>query len=274
MKIIKADKSLEEFEPEKLKNSLLKSGATKDLAEEIFLHIQKELRDGMSTSQIYKHASFLLKKQFRKVEVSYSLRKAVMELGPTGFPFERFVGEILKERGYEVKIGEILKGHCASHELDVVAYNENKLILVEAKYHNGLGTKSDIKTALYVKARFDDLKDEKYFFGKKRKVNENWLITNTKFTSSAIQYGSCAGINMISWNYPAKGNLQDIIEDSDLHPITSIQSLSTSQKRALLSQNVVLCRKLRDNYDAMKSAGLSNEEIEKVSKEITLISDN
>ena len=170
MKIIKADKSLEEFEPEKLKNSLLKSGATKDLAEEIFLHIQKELRDGMSTSQIYKHASFLLKKQFRKVEVSYSLRKAVMELGPTGFPFERFVGEILKERGYEVKIGEILKGHCASHELDVVAYNENKLILVEAKYHNGLGTKSDIKTALYVKARFDDLKDEKYFFGKKRKV--------------------------------------------------------------------------------------------------------
>lgn len=273
MKVLKADQRLEEFDPEKFKNSLLKSGATKDLAEEIASHIQTELRDGMSTSQIYKHASFLLKKKFRKVEISYSLRKAVMELGPTGFPFERFIGEIFEEKGYEVKVGEMLKGNCAEHELDVVAFNENKLIITEAKYHNGLGIKSDIKTALYVKARFDDLKDGKYFFGKERKVDENWLITNTKFTSSATKYGSCVGIHMVSWNYPAKGNLQDIIEDSGLHPITCLESLSTHQKRALLSQNIVLCRKLRDNYEAMKSAGLSNEEIEEVGKEIALISD-
>jgi len=156
MRIIKESGEIENFDEGKLINSLLKARATNELVEEIVAHIKTELKEGMGTDQIYKHASFLLKKKSRKVEISYSLKRAVLDLGPSGFPFEKFIGEILREKGFKVINNLLIKGRCAEHELDVLAYNENKLITAEAKFHNSLGVKSDLKTALYVKAKFDD----------------------------------------------------------------------------------------------------------------------
>ena len=99
--------------------------------------------------------------------------------------------------------------------MDGVAWNEEKLIMVEAKFHNELGIKSDLKVALYVKARMDDLKGSVFNYGgKDRKLSEGWLVTNTKFSSTAIHYGVCQNLVMIGWNYPEKGNLQDMIEET------------------------------------------------------------
>ena len=42
-------------------------------------------------------------------------------------------------------------GHCVEHEVDVMAWNENKLIIAEAKFHNAIGLKSDLKVALMLK---------------------------------------------------------------------------------------------------------------------------
>ena len=43
------------------------------------------------------------------------------------------------------------------HEVDVVAKKDNMVFFLECKYHNHRGTYSDIKTALYVHARFVDI---------------------------------------------------------------------------------------------------------------------
>jgi len=100
------------------------------------------------------------------------------------------------------------------HEVDVVAYNAKKLIMIEAKFHNELGTKSDLKVVLYIKARFDDLAENVFNYGgQNRKITDSWLVTNTKFSSTAIHYGVCKNLTMIGWNYPEKGNLQDMIEE-------------------------------------------------------------
>lgn len=271
MKVIKHNGEVENFDRHKLAVSLLKSGATDEQTEEIVSHIEKELKDGMSTDEIYKHASFLLKKKSRKAEVSYSLKRAVMELGPSGFPFEKFIAEVLKEKGFTTMNNVIVQGHCAEHELDVLAYNENKLISIEAKFHNSLGIKSDLKTALYVKARFDDLKTETYNYGKERQFNENWLVTNTKFTSSALKYAKCNGMILISWTYPKVGNLQDLIEDSGLHPITCLNSLSNKQKADILKSGTVLCKKLPTDSSALESLGLKANKIQKINEEISLV---
>lgn len=246
--VVKANGKREAYEPEKLRSSLLRSGASQKATEDVLVHIQDELYNDITTKEIYEHAFDILKKVEGSSARKYSLRRAVMELGPSGFPFEKFVAEILKVKGYQTRTGEMVLGGCVPHEVDVVAWNEKKLIMIEAKFHNELGTKSDLKVALYIKARFDDLRENVFNYdGKDRPITDAWLVTNTKFSSTAIHYGECKNLTMIGWNYPEKGSLQDMIEEEGLHPVTCLTSLSHKEKKALLATHVVLCSNIRDN---------------------------
>ncbi|MBI2065674.1 MAG: YraN family protein [Candidatus Zambryskibacteria bacterium] len=272
--ILKANGKRETFEPEKLRASILKSGASEAAAEEVLTHILPELYNDMTTGEIYEHAFSILEKTNKPVARSYSLRRAVMDLGPSGFPFEDFVAEILKAKGFTCKTRQTILGGCVPHEVDIVAYNEKKLMVVEVKFHNELGTKSDLKVALYVKARFDDLKDNVFDYGSQnRSITDSWLITNTKFSSTAIHYGVCKDLTMIGWNYPEQGNLQDMIESEALHPITCLTSLSTTDKKTLLGEKVVLCSDIKKNPSLLKkflgdayNVSLVTNEINKLSK--------
>lgn len=246
--IIKANGTKEAFDPEKLRASILRSGASSGAADTVLSHIQDELYNNITTEEIYRHAFDILKKIEGASARKYSLRRAVLELGPSGFPFEKFVAKMLEAKGYRTAVGEMVLGGCVPHEVDVVAWNEKKLVMIEAKFHNELGTKSDLKVALYVKARFDDLKENVYAYGGvDRKITDCWLMTNTKFSSTAIQYGECKHLTMIGWNYPEKGNLKDMIEEEALHPITCLTSLSSGERKTLLEAGVVLCSTLREN---------------------------
>jgi len=251
--IVKADGKRESFDIEKLRFSLMHSGATQEAAEEVVNHFMPELHNGMTTSEIYHHAFDILRKISAPVARSYSLRRAVMDLGPSGFPFEDFVAEILRAKGFTCLTRQTVLGGCVAHEVDVVAYNDKKLIMVEAKFHNELGTKSDIKVALYIKARFDDIGENVFNYGgENRKVTDSWLITNTKFSSTAIHYGVCHNMTLIGWNYPERGNLQQMIEEERLHPVTCLNSLSDSDKRTLLSHGIVLCSSIRSNPEVIQ----------------------
>ena len=265
--IIKNNGTREEFQSDKLRESLGKAGASTDATDKIVSHITREIEDGMSTTVIYRHAFELLHKMAEPAVARYSLKRAIADLGPSGFPFEKFVAEIFKAKGYETLTDQIIEGSCVSHELDVVAWNENKLIMAEAKFHNELGIKSDLKVALYVKARFDDLKGKEFFYGSKRTLTDGLLITNTNFTEKAIQYSECAGAKLIGWNYPRVGNLHDMVEDGNLHPITCLETLSKSEKRSLMDKGIVLCKTVRENPESLRSVGFNQEAIERVKQE-------
>lgn len=266
--IVKSTGERELFDVRKLEASLVKAGASENSVSLIADHIKKEVRDGMSTGEIYAHAFSLLRKYERPVALKYSVRRAVMELGPSGFPFEKFIAELFKARGFKAETNLMARGHCVEHEIDVMAWNDLKLIIAEAKFHNDIGLKSDLKVALYVKARFDDLKETLFSAGGKKKIfDEAYLITNTKFTSHAIDYAKCAGLALIGWNYPAQGNLHNMIEDFNLHPITALTALSGSEKRNLLSQGIVLSKQLSDR-NILKNAGIKDARIDAILQEI------
>jgi len=270
--IVKATGEREEFNPQKLRDSLLRAQAGAETADKIVNQIENELKDGSSTKDIYHHAFALLGKEESPAAARYSLRRAIMELGPTGFPFEQFVAEIFRTKGFETMTDFIAKGECADHEIDIVAWNKEKLIFVEAKFHNELGIKSDLKIALYIKARWEDLENQEFDFGgNKHKLDEGWLITNTKFSESAIKYAKCRNMKLVGWNYPEKGNLQDLIEEAHLHPITCLNSSTPSDEKLLMEAGIVLCKQARDNPDILKQAGLSDEKISKMLAEIDLI---
>ncbi len=265
----KANGSLEPFQVNKLEYSLKHAGANSIAIGEILKHINAHLSSNITTHEIYRHAFELLHKYEKPAALKYSLKRAILDLGPSGFPFEDYVAEIFRKKGYEAKSGQIVKGFCVEHEIDVVAWNNEKLVMVEAKFHNELGVKSDLKVVLYVKARFDDLSKVTFNYGKERSLDEAWLVTNTKFTTTAIEYGMCqGGLTMIGWNYPPKGNLHDIILEERLHPLTCLVHLNGRERKALLEQGIVLCQTLIENPQLLEAIGVSKEDQKKVLEEI------
>lgn len=269
--VTKANGEKEVFYYKKLEDSLRKLGAGEDIIKEIVLEVTKYGHDGLTTSEIYRKAFSILKKRQKTVAVRYSLKKAVAMLGPTGFPFEKFIAEFFKTQGYETLNGIMVKGKCVEHEIDVVAWKEDKLIFVEAKFHTDFGSKSDLKVVLYVKARYDDLIGLKFNFGgKERTLDEGWLVTNTKFSSTAIQYGECQRLNMFGWNYPYNSNLHNMIEKEELIPLTALNSINTSEKNKFLAQGIVLSKSLLDEK-ILKDSGFDDLKIKKIKEEIFLL---
>jgi len=270
IQVKKASGDLEPFSEEKVVRSLERTGINKVIIDRTLTHIKKELYDGISTQKIYSHIFELLRKEKPIYSARYSLKRAIMELGPTGYPFEKFIGALLKHNGYQVETGVNISGRCVTHEIDVIAQKENKHFMIECKFHNQQGIRSDVKVALYVKARFDDVEavwEEKS--GHQTKFHQAWLVTNTKFSSDAIQYGECMGMRLIGWSYPPSGSLQDLIEKSGLHPITYLTSLSRGQKEILLSSDIVLCQDiLSADQTFLSSLSLSSEQRIKLFEEI------
>ena len=247
--IIKKDGTSEIFNPKKLEESLARSGAASDVVTKIVTHITEEIYDGATTDFIYSHAFQLLEKSEDPgtARFRYSLRRAVAELGPSGFPFEKYVAEVFAAHGYSTSVGMKLKGKCVTHEIDVIAENEEEIITAELKFHNKLAIKTDLKVSLYVNSRFQDIIDTGYYGEKKARP---YLITNTKFSSNAIKYAECEGtLELMGWDYPRRGkpNLHDFIQTSKIHPITALTSFSKKEHQLLLDAGFITCRDLKRN---------------------------
>jgi hypothetical protein len=271
--VMKENGELEAFDVSKLIHSLHRSGANDKSITAVVKLVKSEIKPGMPTGLIYKLAYDHLRSLEKPAAMRYSLKRAVMELGPSGFPFEDFIGEIFKAKGFKVETGVVLQGSCVEHEVDLVAENEQKSILGEVKYHNQLGIKSDVKVALYVNSRIDDIKKYRAERGE-RPVDEAWLITNTKFTKQAVQYANCKGMKVLSWTYPRFGNLQDLIEQTGIHPITCLTTLNKQEKLNLLNGGVVLCKSVGENREALQKLGMSEAKMNKVLEEGKVLCQN
>ena len=264
-KIAKSTGVHEPFNKEKIKKSLQKAGASENLAQELLQKIEK-LPKIKSTKDLYTYILKYLHEKNRVAAARYNLKYALMELGPAGFPFERFIAEIFKHQDYKVKIREIIKGYCVKHEVDFMATKNNERIIAECKFHNRRGLKSDLKVALYVKARFDDIKNQ-YQKNQNEKIQKALIVTNTKFTSEAIKYGECVGIDLIDWSYPYGKSLPSIVNNLGLHPITALTSLNKKQKVEFIKHGLVLCKQTEEHKDILKNLGLTDHQIKKIIKE-------
>ncbi|QXP52345.1 ATP cone domain-containing protein [Cellulophaga sp. HaHa_2_1] len=247
------------FSLDKLRNSLKYSGANHNLIEEILSKVKEELYEGISTQEIYNRAFALLKRNKSVFASKYKLKKAIYELGSTGFPFERFVAAILTYSGYTTTVGEILNGICVTHEIDVIAEKNNKAAIIECKFHSEEGRNCNVKIPLYIHSRYRDVKT--FWETKsteKRVIDKGWVVTNTRFTSDAIAYGHCAGLYLLSWDFPQKEGLKDRIDRLSLYPITVSTLLTNKEKHYLLNRDVVLCRQLWKEQFLLDHLGISN----------------
>lgn len=243
IQVKKASGIIEDFNSRKLLESLLRSGAEQAQAEEIVEKIIPEITPYTSTKKIYRLARRYLR-QFNRVSgLRYSLKRGLLRLGPSGYPFEKYFGEVLKQYGYQVDVGVTLEGTCVKHEIDVFAVNDNEVVLVECKYRNSAENAPDVKIALYVHARFQDLSPVIKSRNPGRSFS-GWLVTNTRFTSDAIQYAQCAGVRIKSWRYPENDSLENMIEGKKLYPVTIMSTLNSAQIKRLIEHHVILMKDL------------------------------
>lgn len=269
IQVTKASGELVPFSQEKLEHSLFKAGASAELTAQIVAQVRAELYEGIKTQRIYQRAFTLLKKSERVVAARYKLKRAIMELGPSGYPFERFIGEIFKANGFEVQVGIVLPGVCITHEVDVLGDRPGLRVAAECKFGNKSGKRIDIKTALYVQARMEDLKRK--WLGDSPKGGqkfESWLVTNGEFTSDAVAYGHCVGMHLVSWSHPHQGNLKQLIEGTGLYPVTSLTQITKKEKQALLAEGVVLARNVKEATSTLDQMRIPPTRRKRAMKEI------
>ena len=235
IKVKKQNGEFQDFNEQKVRQSLKRAGAKPEIIDKILVSLTGKLFDGITTQAIYKQVFELLNQLQAGQGYRYSLKNSLLGLGPSGYPFEKFISRVLEVNGYKTQTQQILKGKCISHEIDVVASLNNDKNLVECKFHNRPGTKTRSKEAMYTYARFLDLKDQ---------FTHVWLITNTKLTQSAIQYGVCQKMKLTAWRYPQEGSLEQLIEAKNLHPLTCLSFLDSHDRQLLYQNDLVLCQDL------------------------------
>ena len=270
--IVKSSGEKVKFSLDKLHNSLNRTGAHKKTIDQIMNVVRDELYQGISTKEIYNRAFALLKKEKSFFASKYKLKKAIYELGPTGFPFERFVGAILKYSGYQIEINKILNGHCVTHEIDVIAHKNGNTTIIECKFHSEQGLNCNVKIPLYINSRYEDVKAHWNSNPKSgTQLSKGWVVTNTRFTQDALNYGKCMGLYLLSWDYPKDNGLKDRIDRLGLYPITVSTLLTNREKQFLLSRDIVLCRELIDDVFYLDHLGVSENRKQRILKEIKLL---
>ena len=243
--IVKADGTDEVFDPERLSLSLERSGAGEFMAKRISKIITDTVAPGTSSKEIYTRAFALLRREARPIAARYALRRALLELGPSGHPFEDFISHLYRTEGWQVETRKIIKGKCVQHEVDFYASHkeQNEFLAGELKYHNDPGYKTDLKIALYVKSRFDDIFacDEPL---RSCPIDRGILVTNTKFTSEAIAYAECSGVELLGWGYPSDNNLFIRMSRAKVYPVTTLTGLSRAEKRLLIENGAIAVDKI------------------------------
>lgn len=263
IQILKSRGSLEKFSKKKLKTSLERCGLSPRSSQEITEKVAKEIRDGDRTLDIYRKTLPLVRRKSPLAGVHYSLKKALLALGPTGHHFERFVARYFEELGFETVVSKTFQGRLVNHEVDVVASMKGKRFFVECKFHNRPGIKNDIKVALYVKARWDDLREG----SEGRNLQGFYLASNTAFTKDALSYAAGSKLQLLGVNAPADNPFIVEIERLRLYPITSLRSLNKFTRAELLDRGIMVAADLHYHKHVLRKIGIQEEKIIQILRE-------
>lgn len=261
----------EPFSFKKVYQSAKRVGASESLARKTTESVAKTIYPGIKTSEIFNEVKNLLQKENSRAAIKFSLKKAIQKLGPTGFPFEKYVGAIFESLGFKVKLNQFLWGRCLKYEIDFLAKKENLLYVGECKYRSLLEEgKVHSNIVLILFGKFFDLKEGIFskdynlpvtskMSAEDRRVMEGLesylrgplfknlnikpiLVTDAKFTKDAIKFSKIRQIELLGWRYPKNKGLEYLIESQNLYPITILPSLKNYLAEILVSKKIMLVK--------------------------------
>ncbi len=269
MRVKKYSGEFTAFDVEKMRLSLVKSGALNHEVEEVLGHINLKIYDGITTKELYKIAFRQLKHVSNSLAARYSLKKAFRDLGPAGYYFEKWVGKFLQSYGYNTIENQIIQGNAVSHEADVIAQNSDDLLWIECKFRNMSDGKVSVTTPMYLLSRIKDISDKKYdLFGQQKQFSQGWLVTNAYLTKDAIAFGEYYQLKLLSWDYPVHKSIKNLVDKKSLYPITCLTTITIKEKQFLLENNCILVKELWENNGLLESMKIGGRKKAHILKEL------
>jgi len=235
----------EPFSFQKVYRSAKRAGAPQKTARRIAEIIEKEAYPGIKTCEIFSRIKQLLREKAFDASLKFNIKEGMRKLGPTGFPFEKYTGEILKSLGYQVKINQFLPAKCVRrYEIDFVAQKGKTVYVGECKYRQHFGDRVHSQDALVNYARFLDVCQGPHFKspGYKSHKLKSMLVTNTKFSGKSIDYCRCVGVELLGWNYPKNRGLEYLIDKEKLYPVTMLPALKGYMRKAFVEERLMLAK--------------------------------
>jgi hypothetical protein len=218
-------------------------GATKQDAEEIAGKIESRVYDGMPTAKVLQMIFQFIHKYKPQASRLYDLRRG-LSLMNSKPEFEKFVQILLANIGFEVVPNRILKGKCIEHEVDAIARKDGVTYFVEAKHHYNYHAFTGLDESRIARAVLEDVSEGFNLGLTDLKIDEAMIVTNTKYSEQAMQYGICRNILQIGWSTPADLGLRDIILEKSLYPLSCIRGLKTDARLQLVDSGIILINQL------------------------------
>jgi hypothetical protein len=274
--VTKFDGTRQPFDKTKIVRTCLRMGATRDVAESIAEEIENRIYDGIETKTILQMIFKRLRKHKPVIRHQIDLRKALSLLNPAP-DFERFIQLLLSEHNYEVTPNQVVKGRCVEHEVDAVARKNGETCIVEVKHHYKYHTPTSLDVSRISRAVFEDV-TEGYELGLNNlKIDYALIVCNTKLSEHAKRYADCRGIHHIGWSSPPNHDLQTMIEEKKLYPITFLKGLNAKTRNKLVHNGVILLKQLTEKTpkELRRQTGISKEKLGSiVDKTRTILSEN
>jgi hypothetical protein len=260
--ITKANGDRQLYDPEKIIQTCLRMGATTEEAIRIEQQVAMMLYDGISTQKILKLIFILMRKSKPAVKHLFDLRRGISLMVPKP-EFEMFVRLLLTHSGFEVNSNAILRGLCGAHEVDAIASKEGVNYLVEVKHHMNYHALTGLDESRIARAVLEDVTEGYQKGVTKIRVDRAMLVTNTRFSYHATEYGQCRGILQVGWTSPANFGLRDAIQKYKLHPISCLRGVSLDTRLRLANAGIVLIKQLlqQDSSYLEKKLDLSHEKV-------------
>jgi len=241
--VVKADGSKQPFDKRKIMRTCIKLGANPSLAKKIANIIEEEAYDGIETREILQKIYDELGKYDPIFKFQMDLRESLSLLKPKP-DFEQYIRIILSEIGFKVIHGQIIKGKCVDHEVDAIAFKDNRIYIVEVKHHYNHHALTGLDAVRILWAVYEDVK-EGYRLGlHDLNVNGAMVVSNTKFSHHAVKYAKCKGIAYLGWKMPIEGGIEKIIEERKLYPVTYLKGLSRNIIDKLTANKIITLKEL------------------------------
>lgn len=241
--IVKSTGQRVRYDPGKIRQSLLRAGASRDVADRVANAVSERVSEGIPSKRISRLVRQQLRREHAALLYRYTLRDALLKLGPAGFRFERYVASILQAYGYRTSMPDELPGLCVSHEIDVIAEKGGKRVMIEAKFRNDFKYFVKLKDTMAAWARFIDMNEGAAARGKPG-FDELWIVTNGKISTRSQKFGACRGIRLLGWNYPVEKSFASYVDHVALYPVTVLHELKAEEIERFADRGLLLCKEV------------------------------
>ncbi len=258
----KADGSKQLFDEKKIVQTCLRMGANREEAIQVARQIERSVYEGITTRKILQMIFSLMRKHKPAVKHLFDLKHGI-SLMASKPEFEAFVRVLLVHSGFKVEPNMILRGLCGEHEADAIATKDGLTYFVEVKHHGSYHALTGLDESRIARAILEDV-TEGYSHGLTRiKIDRAMIVTNTRYSEHAINYGRCRDILQVGWASPEVFGLREMVEKHRLYPLSCLRGISAEVRLRLVEAGIVVIKQLleQDLRYIERKTGLPRETV-------------